>query len=293
MTTAQLVLPLIAVPEAIRRCPGLLIDQEDHYLFVGARFDIFDGYVLAVWRGRRQYVHRIILHADVGQVVDHKNFNTLDNRRGNLHLVDPDVSNQHRFLGELMRNIVQTGRHTWTVTMQARKRRYIVNTRTLYDAMIVAELLRRKFMQGAEPLDLESLLGPAPAALFPLLYLFDELRPRDGRIKKTAPAPLTQKCFAFVKKTRRNRRKASSSARHEIRTYKNFAILIEYMRTQGRLLSVVQNGGDQSHPKKAYVWGTNGAIGILEVSRDTKSLRPRTRLRLILTWRCQESSLAA
>ena len=40
-------------------------------------------------RGRREYLSRVLMKAEKGQVVDHINRNTLDNRRENLRIVTP------------------------------------------------------------------------------------------------------------------------------------------------------------------------------------------------------------
>ena len=46
-------------------------------------------YARANINGKKVYLHRFIMNADKGSHVDHKNFQTLDNRRENLNEVPP------------------------------------------------------------------------------------------------------------------------------------------------------------------------------------------------------------
>lgn len=80
----------------VRHGHVVLVDDEDVHLF--SRY----SYHLSKSRGTAGYVrrlggrlHRDILQAKSGQIVDHINGNTLDNRRANLRFVDPTGSAQN------------------------------------------------------------------------------------------------------------------------------------------------------------------------------------------------------
>lgn len=53
-------------------------------------------YVLGNLKGKTVYMHRYILDAPTGKVVDHRDFDTLNNRRLNIRVVDYNISNQHK-----------------------------------------------------------------------------------------------------------------------------------------------------------------------------------------------------
>lgn len=64
----------------------VLIDEEDYKLIKGISWYINKqtGYVFATLGGRTVYMHRLILNAGEGQMIDHKNGTRTDNRRSNL-----------------------------------------------------------------------------------------------------------------------------------------------------------------------------------------------------------------
>jgi hypothetical protein len=57
------------------------------------------GWPLAQGATRRVYLHRLIAKAGSGDVVDHVNGNTLDNRRQNLRLCSPSQNQANRLAG--------------------------------------------------------------------------------------------------------------------------------------------------------------------------------------------------
>jgi hypothetical protein len=70
----------------------ILYDPSDEHIFKQYKWYITDnGYV--VWRGKKEgkkqtvRLHRLIMSAQPGQIVDHINRNKLDNRRSNLRFV--------------------------------------------------------------------------------------------------------------------------------------------------------------------------------------------------------------
>jgi hypothetical protein len=54
------------------------------------------GYAVSDIRGRKTYMHRLIMRARKFQMVDHINFNTLDNRKINLRRCVPWENSAHR-----------------------------------------------------------------------------------------------------------------------------------------------------------------------------------------------------
>lgn len=64
----------------------ILIDSEDLNLFNSKiwTYDKMSGYTVNMTKGKKIYLHRFLLNAEKGQLVDHINGNKLDNRRTNL-----------------------------------------------------------------------------------------------------------------------------------------------------------------------------------------------------------------
>jgi hypothetical protein len=71
-----------------------LVDAEVAERLAGVR--LFErtpeGYVGVWWRGRREYLHRLVVRAPSGLVVHHRNFQRRDNRKVNL-LLAPQSEN--------------------------------------------------------------------------------------------------------------------------------------------------------------------------------------------------------
>ncbi|HET6455301.1 MAG TPA: HNH endonuclease [Armatimonadota bacterium] len=64
----------------------MLIDKVDLPIITGRKVWLYHGYP-AIWRkGNRVYLHRVILEAQSGEMIDHINRDKLDNRRRNLRL---------------------------------------------------------------------------------------------------------------------------------------------------------------------------------------------------------------
>src|SRR3990167_10671310 len=77
-----------------------LVDDEDfeylnqfHWSFTGN-----NGYAGAMHKGKRIYMHRIILNVPKGFQADHVNHNKLDHRRSNLRVVTQSQNNMNRIV---------------------------------------------------------------------------------------------------------------------------------------------------------------------------------------------------
>jgi hypothetical protein len=74
-----------------------ILDSEDHDVF--GQFSWYASrtthgfYAKRVFRGRSFYLHRLIIKAKKGEIVDHVNGDTLDNRKSNLRIVTPTQNN--------------------------------------------------------------------------------------------------------------------------------------------------------------------------------------------------------
>ena len=77
-----------------------LLDDADAHLTSRPWYRLANGYAVRTERrdGRKQmlYLHREVLGAARGQVVDHRDGNKLDNRRTNIRLATPKLNAQNR-----------------------------------------------------------------------------------------------------------------------------------------------------------------------------------------------------
>ena len=78
-----------------QRC---VVSEGDRALANAYMWKLFHGYVVRASRDMKIYLHRTILCACSGGIVDHINGDPLDNRRSNLRVVDPHVSALNRGL---------------------------------------------------------------------------------------------------------------------------------------------------------------------------------------------------
>lgn len=79
----------------------ILIDDEDEFFVTNRKlYVIKNNNHLYVVNSDRKYLHRLIVGAEKGQVVDHINHNTLDNRKDNLRKCNQSVNklNSYKFV---------------------------------------------------------------------------------------------------------------------------------------------------------------------------------------------------
>ena len=79
----------------------VLIDDEDEFLATNKKlYVIKNNNHLYVINSDRKYLHRLLVGAEKGQVVDHINHNTLDNRKDNLRKCNQSVNklNSYKFV---------------------------------------------------------------------------------------------------------------------------------------------------------------------------------------------------
>lgn len=74
-----------------------LVDDEDYDLLIQYKW-YFSSHGYAVYKTRSKffYMHRKIMGASSSQLVDHKNFNKLDNRKENLRLCNKAENQRHQ-----------------------------------------------------------------------------------------------------------------------------------------------------------------------------------------------------
>ena len=83
-----------------------VVDEQDLHLFTEYGFsDNGAGYL----RSRAGYLHRLIMGAKTGQIVDHANRDTYDNRRCNLRFVTKSENALNSITRERLRQDI--GRH--------------------------------------------------------------------------------------------------------------------------------------------------------------------------------------
>lgn len=72
------------------------LDAEDAVWLSRFRWSVVDGYASRQFNRRRVHMHRLILDAKPGEIVDHINGDRLDNRRVNLHVASSGQNSQNR-----------------------------------------------------------------------------------------------------------------------------------------------------------------------------------------------------
>lgn len=73
-----------------------LIDDDDLELVAGHRWQYHRNHASTKVKGRRVFMHRLLIEVPPGLVVDHCNGNGLDNRRSNLRVATVSQNTVHR-----------------------------------------------------------------------------------------------------------------------------------------------------------------------------------------------------
>jgi hypothetical protein len=112
---------LIAVPLTAGKMAVIDLKDADRVLKHKWHFS-GHGYAATGIDGKRVYLHRLIVNARAGQLVDHKNHDGLDNRRCNLRIASKVQNSQNRLL-------VRGSSKFKGVCLNKRKRKWIAGIR--------------------------------------------------------------------------------------------------------------------------------------------------------------------
>lgn len=76
----------------------LILSKEDLFLLENnkIRLDKSNGYFRIYFKNRYEYLHRFIIKAKKGEIVDHINRNKKDNRRENLRIVSAKLNSYNK-----------------------------------------------------------------------------------------------------------------------------------------------------------------------------------------------------
>lgn len=110
------------------------------------------GYVATVIKGRspltRLYIHRLIMRPPKGMVVDHKNGDTLDNRRGNLRIATRS-DNAINMMSHPLRNIRKRNiKRGWEVRIHKNNKNHHIGTFSTLELAIEARDKAAKEIHG-------------------------------------------------------------------------------------------------------------------------------------------------
>lgn len=162
--------------------PGLfVIDTQDLWVLNGHVWSINRaGYVVCTIH-RNEQMHRLILSAQIGQVCDHKNRDTKDNRRKNLRLVTHSDNMKNRGPQKNSKvpiKGVYLARNKWRAEINSDGRRYRLGTyEYLYDA-VCARIRKEIELYGDKSLDYKPILKHIPANY--LKFWFPEIYGKDN-----------------------------------------------------------------------------------------------------------------
>jgi len=110
-----------------------------------------DYYAVIKIHRKRCYLARVLLNAPKGLVVDHKNHNTLDNRRANIRLATIAENGQNRKLDKDSTTGIRGvyyDKHAnrWRVEVEVRGKRYRKRCKTIEEAEILSIQIRKDNM---------------------------------------------------------------------------------------------------------------------------------------------------
>jgi hypothetical protein len=74
----------------------ILLDKEDFLILSKFNIHFGNNYPQIYFNGKETYLHRIIMKAKKGDIVDHKNLNKLDNRKENLRFCSQSENGMNR-----------------------------------------------------------------------------------------------------------------------------------------------------------------------------------------------------
>ncbi len=87
--------------EAVAIVDDADFDQVSAYAWFLSGTGYATGFVPADGRFKLTYLHQFLMDAQAGEIVDHINGYTLDNRRANLRIVTPQQNGQNKRLSSL------------------------------------------------------------------------------------------------------------------------------------------------------------------------------------------------
>ena len=120
-----------------------IVDVEDYDDLVGFRWYINkSGYVWARVKGKTVYMHRMILRPDEGMTVDHKNHNTLDNRKSNIWVCSQGSNNLNRNMPELKCYHFDSCHDRWCTEVKVRGKKIKRTYRTEEEVAAAVALLK-------------------------------------------------------------------------------------------------------------------------------------------------------
>lgn len=138
----------------------ILIDKNDEHLLKSYKwyFDKrkYTSYLVTSISGKTVRIHRLIMNAKAGEVVDHINSNGLDNRRKNLRICSQSLNmhntrkarSKHGFRG------IYKKTNTWSASLNYNKKTYKSHGfKTAAEAAAARDLLAIKYYGAAAKLN--------------------------------------------------------------------------------------------------------------------------------------------
>lgn len=204
------------------------IDTEDEFLFRGNHkwTSTKDGYIRCTVHGN-ELLHRLVISAKKGDIVDHKNRNPSDNRKINLRIVSHRENMMNRsasYNSQIPVKGVYLDRQTWRseITVNGKLKR-LGSYDDLYDAVcsrIRAEIIEYK----DKSFDYKHILKEIPALY--LKFWFPEIYGKGSH--KNAGDEFVNSFFnhskednsGIRKKLKRYSEKAKSDARYQVKKQK-------------------------------------------------------------------------
>lgn len=130
----------------------ILLDVEDFHDIAAKSSWCLNGsgYATGNFMGKSSLLHRLIMKASPGEIIDHINGNRLDNRRHNLRSTTQTTNNHNRHSGRLPKNIVKSYRtgKFMVIFEQARKKVQFGQFKTLPPAVALARKVREHLRNG-------------------------------------------------------------------------------------------------------------------------------------------------